>query len=153
MRGISELIGFALVILIMISSIMIATNIGLPAMERMKSQMSFREAKIVLSNIDSNIRYVASEPKGSRSIDISASGEYFLDGENDKIMFRGPQMNQTERGEYTQSNLIINSTGDYVYVWIEYENIDIIGQGAFGNGKLYTLSISGNGTSVSIAIS
>ena len=148
MKGIHPLIGAVLVIAISISAIIIAIQLGYPAINRTQETLFLQEGKNILTSIDSYIKDVINQGEGSsRSLSLSITGgNYFIDTETETVMFLMESKSQIIGVGVSKLEDDINITGKIgkIYLNVSYENFDIIDGGNFGKGT-HTLVIKNNG--------
>ncbi|MFQ6020764.1 MAG: archaellin/type IV pilin N-terminal domain-containing protein [Candidatus Aenigmatarchaeota archaeon] len=148
MKGISPLISSLLLIAITVSAIILVLHLGTPATERTKEILLLREGKTNLKSIDNYVKDVSQEGEGStRSLTLSISdGEYYIDAENETLRFIMQTKYQIIGAGVSKIEDGVNITGKigYVYLTIDYDEINITNGGQFGKGS-YNLLIKNNG--------
>jgi len=150
MKGVAPLVGYTLILVITISAIFIALQMGRPAIDREKEILLMQEGKSNLLIIGGAVKIVTEEGEGStRLLKLTVTdGNYFIDAENDAIIFSMESMAQIIGVNVSKIEDDINIFGEQnkIFLNLSYSDkpIDIIGQGDFGRGKR-SLAIRNNG--------
>lgn len=135
MKGLSTLVAFVLVIVISISALIIALNIGNPAIEKSKEILILNEGKGNLKVLDNTINQVLQEGDGSsRRITLSVTGgtynienrtiEFIMDTKQQIV---APGVNGLEDGVF------IEASEGKIRAYILY-NFDFVGSARFERG-------------------
>lgn len=148
MKGVDALIATVFIIMISIVGIAIVLESSQPSVGRVQEISLMKEGKSVLTQIDNAVREVSQEGEGStRTLQLSISGgSYFIDGENDVVIFFMDSTSQIVGEGISQKENNVNVFGGKksVYMNISYTNINIINEERFGKGYR-TLTIRNNG--------
>jgi len=139
MKGVSVLVGAAVIIAITITAIYLAFNLGQPAIDRTKEILIMQEGKNILLDIDNAIDSVLSEGNMStRLLEFRMiSGVLKVDGENDAITFSMNSQAQIVGVGVSKIEDGINITGltNMIYLNLSYDNIDVVGSLDLGKGN------------------
>lgn len=151
MKGVDALIASVLIILISITAIFIALQLGNPSVQKAKEILLMQEGKNNLVSIDNVIKNVLVEGEGStRVLKFSTSGgSYKIDKTTNSITFSMESFGQIIAEGSSKIEDGINFTGKtgMVFLNLSYENIQIIDSDEFGRGH-YTLTIRNDGYNV-----
>jgi len=118
-KGISPLISFVLIILLVSAATTIVLTVIKPAFDRMSDSSVINEATQNLELINSAIKQVASESQGSKkTISLTVSdGEYGINSDKDFIYY-----NYTTKTDFSPQGILGNVRLDKSPVLIEYFN-------------------------------
>lgn len=136
MKGIDSIIATVLIIVITITAIGIATQMGGTSTDKAKEILLMQEGKDNLVAIDSRIGDVLAEGEGStRVLKLTVSGGYYEIAAN-SIAFSMDSRAQIVGSGVSKIEDGINITGapGKVYLRLAYSNIEISGSAGFGKG-------------------
>jgi len=148
MKGVDALIATVLILIISITAIFLALQLGGPSTQRTKEILLMQEGKNTLSSIDNSVKAVLTEGEGStRVLRFSVSGGYYkIDNSTSSITFSMESFAQIIAEGTSKIEDGINFTGEagMVYLNLSYDNIQVTGEAEFGRGY-HTLTIRNNG--------
>jgi hypothetical protein len=148
MKGVDTLIATVLILIISITAIFLALQLGGPSTQRTKEILLMQEGKNTLSSIDNSVKAVLTEGEGStRVLRFSVSGgNYKIDNTTSSITFSMDSFAQIIAEGTSKIEDGINFTGEagMVYLNLSYDNIQVTGEAEFGRGY-HTLTIRNNG--------
>ncbi|MCK4550829.1 MAG: hypothetical protein KAT91_02655 [Candidatus Aenigmarchaeota archaeon] len=134
-KAISPLIAGVMFIAIINIAIIIVTQTGMPAIEKMQDAAAIDQAKDMLSNLDKVIKEVAAEGKSStRVVSLQIKkGALYVDNESDKIYYLieteaeviSPRTKMTIGNLYfaSNANVIVKDNGTHFIMENEHEKI------------------------------
>jgi hypothetical protein len=147
-KGVDALIASVLILIISITAIFLALQLGGQSTQRTKEVLLMQEGKNTLSSIDNAIKNVLTEGEGSvRVLRFSISGgNYKIDNATNSVTFSMDSKSQIIAEGVSKIEDGINFTGETgtVYLNLSYDIIKIIGAEEFGRGY-HTLTIRNNG--------
>lgn len=131
MRGVSQFISYALVILFSITAVAVVTMVSLPTLQKSREAATFDTGLNSMQQLDSAIREVASESQGSaRSVSVSGGMYSMVNGSNSLIFsFTGPISNGTNT---TIGNIRITAGN----MTLQYDRINLTGSFHLESGKI-----------------
>jgi len=148
MKGVSVIIASAIIIVISLSVIYLALQLGSPGTERVKEILLMQEGKNTLVSIDNAVKSVSEEGQGStRVLKISVTGGYYLiDTDGEAVIFSMDSFSQIIGIGVSKTENGIDMRGEpgKIYLSLSYDNFNITGGGGFGEG-MYTLIIRNDG--------
>jgi len=148
MKGVDVLIASVLILIISITSIFFALQLGGPSTQRTKEALIIQEGKNNLVSIDNSIKNVLSEGEGStRVLRFSISGGYYkIDNSTNSVTFSTDSMAQiiAEGASKIEDGINFTGKGGMIFLNLSYDNIQVIGKDDFGRGY-HMLTIKNNG--------
>lgn len=139
MRGVSVLVGAAIIIAITISAIFLAFSMSQLAVDRTKEMLIMQEGKSILLDIKNAINSVVSEGNMStRLLEFRIlGGNLKVDGDNDAITFSMESRAQIVGVGVSKIEDGINITGstNIIFLNLTYPNIDVVGSFEYGTGN------------------
>lgn len=115
-KGISQIASAALYVGITITAISAALTVGVPALEEMRDAAAIRKAQNFMQDLDSNIRQVVSEGKGStRTLSVNLDrGRMFFDNKSNALVYElqtGADIISPQSARRT-GNVVLTSSAD-----------------------------------------
>jgi hypothetical protein len=151
MKGADVLIASVLILIISITAIFLALQLGGPSTQRTKEALLMQEGKNTLVAIDNVIKNVLTEGEGSvRVLRFSISGGYYkIDNSTNSVLFSMESRAQiiAEGISKIEDGINFTGTSGIIYLNLSYDNIMVVGEGEFGRGY-HTLTIRNNGYNV-----
>jgi len=151
MKGVDVLIASVLILIISITAVFFALQLGGPSTQKTKEILLMQEGKNNLVSMDNAIKNVLSEGEGStRVLRFSISGGYYkIDNSTNSITFSMESTGQIISEGASKIEDGINFTGKtgMIYLNLSYDNIQIVGKDEFGRGY-HTLTIRNNGYNI-----
>jgi hypothetical protein len=148
MKGVDALIASVLIIIISITAIFIALQLGNPSTEKAKEVLLMQEGKNNLITIDNSIKNVLAEGEGStRALRLAISGGYYtIDNVTNSILFSMESRAQIvgEGVSKIEDGINITGTTRMVYLSLNYSNIQVAGKGEIGRGTR-TITVRNDG--------
>lgn len=144
MKGVDVLIASVLILIISITAVFFALQLGGPSTQRTKEILLMQEGKNNLVSIDNVIKNVLAEGEGStRVLRFSISGGYYkIDNSTNSLIFSMESAGQIIAEGASKIEDEINFTGKagIIYLNLSYDNVQIVGKDEFGRGY-HTLTI------------
>jgi hypothetical protein len=138
MKGVSVILGSAIVIVIAITAAYLALNLGNPSTNRVSEMLLLQEGKDNLVDIDNAIVSVSQEGQGStRNLRVAVTGGYYsLIEENATILFSMDSPSQIIGIGVSRTEDSVNMRGKpgKVFLNLSYSNYNITGSLGFGEG-------------------
>ena len=151
MKGVDVLIASVLILIISITAVFFALQLGGPSTQRTKEILLMQEGKNTLVSIDNSVKNVLTEGEGStRVLRFSISGGYYkVDNSTNSLIFSMESSGQIIAEGSSKLEDGINFTGKVgmIYLNLTYDNIQIVGKDEFGRGY-HTLTIRNNGYNI-----
>jgi len=151
MKGVSVIIAAIIVIIISLTAIFLALQLGNPGIDRAKEILLMQEGKNTLTSIDNAVKSVSEEGQGStRVLKISVTGGYYLiDTNEEAVIFSMDSFSQIIAVGVSKTEDGINMMGEpsKVSLNLSYGNFNVTGGGGFGRGT-HTLIIRNDGYDV-----
>jgi hypothetical protein len=148
MKGVSVIIASIIVIIISLTAIFLALQLGTPGTDRAKEILLMQEGKNTLISIDNAVKSVSEEGQGStRVLKISVTdGYYLIDTEKEAVIFSMDSFSQIIAVGVSKTENGINMIGEpsKVSLNLSYDNFNVTGGGGFGRGT-HTLIIKNDG--------
>jgi len=148
MKGVDALIASVLIILISVTAIFIAFQLGNPSTEKAKEILLMQEGKNNLMTIDNAVKNVLAEGEGStRALRLTISGGYYtIDNITNSVLFSMESRAQIVGDGISKIEDGINITGAtrMIYLRLQYSNIQIKGKGEVGRGT-HTITVRNDG--------
>ena len=148
MKGVDALIASVLIILISVTAIFIALQLGNSSTQREKEILLIQEGKSNLITIDNAVKNVLAEGEGSaRALRLTVSGGYYsIDNATNSILFSMESGAQIVGVGISKIEDGINITGaaNIVYLSLYFSNIQLAGKGEFGRGT-FTITVRNDG--------
>lgn len=139
MKGVSVLVGAAIMIVITITAIFLVLDIGNPSIDKAREILIMQEGKSILLDIDNTINSVLTEGNGStRLLNFNMlGGNLKVDGDNNAVTFYMESRGQIVGVGVTKMEDGINITGavNKIYLNLSYDNVDILGSFEYGRGN------------------
>lgn len=148
MKGVDALIASVLIILISVTAIFIALQLGNPSTEKAKEILLMQEGKNNLMTIDNAVKNVLAEGEGStRALRLTISGGYYtIDNITNSVLFSMESRTQIVGEGISKIEDGINIIGAtrMIYLRLQYNNIQIKGKGEVGRGTR-TITVRNDG--------
>jgi hypothetical protein len=148
MKGVDALIASVLIIIISITAIFLALQLGGPSTQKTEEILLMQEGKNTLVSIDNAVKNVLSEGEGStRVLRFSVTGGYYkVDNATNSVTFSMESRAQiiAEGVSKIEDGINFTGKGGMVYLNLSYDSIMVTGEGEFGRGY-HTLTIRNNG--------
>jgi len=148
MKGVDALIASVLILIISVTAIFLALQLGTPSTQRAKEILLMQEGKNNLVAIDDAVKNVLTEGEGSvRVLRLSISGgNYKIDNTTNSVLFSMESRSQiiAEGVSKTEDGINFTGTAGIIYLKLSYENIQITNEEELGTGHR-TLTIRNNG--------
>jgi hypothetical protein len=139
MKGVDALIASVLIIIISVTAIGIALQLGNTSTEKAKEILLMQEGKNNLITIDNAVKNVLAEGEGStRALRLIVSGgSYKIDNITSSVSFSMESRAQIVGEGISKIEDGINITGstNMIYLELPYNNIQVAGKGEFGKGS------------------
>ncbi|MFH0928738.1 MAG: hypothetical protein V1818_00070 [Candidatus Aenigmatarchaeota archaeon] len=151
MKGVSVIIASTLIIVISITVVYMALQMGSPAIDRSNEILTMDNSKKTLVRIDNAVKTVLGEGEGSaRSLSVSVSGgSYKIDTEADNVVFTMETFSQIVAAGVSKMEDGINVTAEpgRIYLTLNLDDFNVTGGGEFGDGS-YNMIIRNDGYDV-----
>jgi thiamine pyrophosphokinase len=148
MKGVDALIASVLILIISITAIFLALQLGGPSTQKTEEILLMQEGKNTLVSIDNAVKNVLSEGEGStRVLRFSVTGGYYkIDNATNSVTFSMESRTQiiAEGVSKIEDGINFTGKGGMVYLNLSYDSIMVTGEGEFGRGY-HTLTIRNNG--------
>jgi hypothetical protein len=148
MKGVSVIIASTLVIVISITVVYMALQMGTPIVGKSEEILIMENGKSNLVKINNAVKTVLSEGEGStRFVDVTASGgSYKIDTDAENIVFTMETFSQIVGAGVSRIEDGINVTADsgIVYLTLNLSTYNLTGGGEFGDGS-YEMTIRNDG--------
>lgn len=148
MKGVDAILASVLILLISITAIFMALQLGRPATQKSQDILLMNEGQDNLISIDNAVRDVLTEGEGSvRVLRFSISGgEYEIDNSTNSVQFSMESESQiiAEGVSKTENGINFTNSGGTIYLNLTYADVQIIGEGNFGRGY-QTLTVRNDG--------
>jgi hypothetical protein len=147
-KGVDTLIASVLILVISITAMFFALQLGGPSTQKAKEVLTMQEGKNTLVTVENAVKSVLSEGEGStRVLRLSISGgNYRIDNISNSVLFSMESRGQVIAEGVSKIEDEINFTGGpgMVYLNLTYDNIQVMSEGEFGRGY-HTLTIRNDG--------
>jgi len=147
-KGVDALIASVLIILISITAIFLALQLGGQSTQKTKEILLMQEGKNMLISIGDAVKSVLNEGEGStRVLKFSVTdGTYKIDNTTNSILFSMDSVGQiiAEGISKTEDGINFTGTPGIIFLNLSYDNIMVTGDAEFGRGY-HTLTIRNDG--------
>jgi hypothetical protein len=151
MKGVDAVMATVLILIISITAIFLALQLGGSSTQRTKEVLLMQEGKNTLVAIDNAIKNVLTEGEGSvRVLRFSISGgNYKIYNSTNSVTFSMDSRAQiiAEGISKIEDGINFTGTAGIIYLNLSYDSIMVVGEGEFGRGY-HTLTIRNNGYNV-----